>query len=56
MQHASKVKEQSTKSAMEVASMILGIDDVIATTKPKGRGNARRPRQKRKRSSKSTSV
>ena len=30
-----KVKEQAMKSASEVASMILRIDDVIAATKPK---------------------
>jgi thermosome len=30
-----KVKEQAIKSATEVASMILRIDDVIASTKPK---------------------
>jgi len=30
-----KVKEQAMKSAAEVASMILRIDDVIASTKPK---------------------
>jgi len=30
-----KVKEQAMKSATEVASMILRIDDVIASTKPK---------------------
>jgi thermosome len=30
-----KVKEQALKSATEVASMILRIDDVIASTKPK---------------------
>jgi len=30
-----KVKEQALKSAAEVASMILRIDDVIASTKPK---------------------
>ena len=30
-----RVKEQATKSATEVASMILRIDDVIAATKPK---------------------
>ncbi len=30
-----KVKEQAIKSASEVASMILRIDDVIASTKPK---------------------
>jgi thermosome len=33
-----KVKEQAMKSATEVASMILRIDDVIAATKPKGGG------------------
>ncbi|MCJ7614431.1 thermosome subunit, partial [Candidatus Bathyarchaeota archaeon] len=32
----SKVKEQAMKSAAEVASMILRIDDVIASTKPRG--------------------
>jgi thermosome len=31
-----KVKEQAMKSAAEVASMILRIDDVIASTKPRG--------------------
>jgi len=31
-----RVKEQAVKSATEVASMILRIDDVIASTKPKG--------------------
>ncbi len=31
-----KVKEQAMKSAAEVSSMILRIDDVIASTKPKG--------------------
>jgi len=31
-----RVKEQAMKSATEVASMILRIDDVIAATKPKG--------------------
>ena len=30
-----KVKEQAMKSATEVTSMILRIDDVIASTKPK---------------------
>jgi len=30
-----RVKEQAVKSATEVASMILRIDDVIAATKPK---------------------
>jgi chaperonin GroEL (HSP60 family) len=30
------VKEQAIKSAAEVAAMILRIDDVIASTKPKG--------------------
>jgi len=29
------VKEQAVKSATEVASMILRIDDVIAATRPK---------------------
>ena len=29
------VKEQTVKSAVETASMILRIDDVIAATKPK---------------------
>ena len=33
-----KVKEQAMKSAAEVASMILRIDDVIASTKPKEEG------------------
>jgi thermosome len=33
-----KVKEQAMKSATEVASMILRIDDVIASTKPKDGG------------------
>jgi thermosome len=33
-----KVKEQAMKSATEVASMILRIDDVIASTKPKSGG------------------
>jgi thermosome len=33
-----KVKEQAVKSAAEVASMILRIDDVIASTKPKEGG------------------
>jgi len=33
-----KVKEQAMKSATEVSSMILRIDDVIASTKPKGGG------------------
>jgi thermosome len=33
-----KVKEQAMKSATEVASMILRIDDVIASTKPKDEG------------------
>ena len=33
-----KVKEQAMKSAAEVASMILRIDDVIASTKPKSGG------------------
>jgi thermosome len=33
-----KVKEQAMKSAAEVASMILRIDDVIASTKPKEGG------------------
>ncbi len=32
------VKEQAIKSATEVASMILRIDDVIASTKPKEGG------------------
>jgi thermosome len=32
----SRVKEQAIKSASEAASMILRIDDVIASTKPKG--------------------
>jgi archaeal chaperonin len=31
-----KVKEQAMKSAAEVAAMILRIDDVIASTKPRG--------------------
>ena len=31
-----KVKEQAMKSATEVAAMILRIDDVIASTKPRG--------------------
>ena len=30
-----KVKEQAVKSATEVASMILRIDDVVASSKPK---------------------
>jgi len=30
-----RVKEQAVKSATEAASMILRIDDVIASTKPK---------------------
>ena len=30
-----KVKEQALKTATELASMILRIDDVIAATKPK---------------------
>lgn len=34
----SRVKEQAMKSASEVASMILRIDDVIASTKPRGAG------------------
>jgi len=33
-----RVKEQAVKSATEVASMILRIDDVIAATKPKEAG------------------
>ena len=33
-----KVKIQAMKSASEVASMILRIDDVIASTKPKEGG------------------
>ena len=33
-----KVKEQAMKSAAEVAAMILRIDDVIASTKPKDEG------------------
>jgi thermosome len=33
-----KVKEQAMKSAAEVASMILRIDDVIASTKPRDEG------------------
>ena len=32
------VKQQALKSATEVASMILRIDDVIAATKPKAEG------------------
>jgi chaperonin GroEL (HSP60 family) len=32
------VKQQALKSAAEVASMILRIDDVIAATKPKTEG------------------
>jgi len=35
-----RVKEQAVKSATEVASMILRIDDVIASTKPKEEGKA----------------
>jgi len=35
-----RVKEQAVKSATEVASMILRIDDVIAATKPKEAGKA----------------
>jgi chaperonin GroEL (HSP60 family) len=39
-----KVKEQAIKSATEVASMILRIDDVIAATKPKeGKGPGEMP-------------
>jgi chaperonin GroEL (HSP60 family) len=39
-----KVKEQALKSATEVASMILRIDDVIASTKPKeGKGPGEMP-------------
>jgi thermosome len=39
-----KVKEQAIKSATEVASMILRIDDVIASTKPKeGKGPGEMP-------------
>jgi thermosome len=39
-----KVKEQAVKSATEVASMILRIDDVIASTKPKeGKGPGEMP-------------
>jgi len=39
-----KVKEQAVKSATEVASMILRIDDVIAATKPKeGKGPGEMP-------------
>ena len=30
-----KVKEQAIKTATELASMVLRIDDVIAATKPK---------------------
>jgi chaperonin GroEL (HSP60 family) len=30
-----RVKEQAMKSATEAASMILRIDDIIASTKPK---------------------
>jgi chaperonin GroEL (HSP60 family) len=38
------VKEQAIKSATESASMILRIDDVIASTKPKeGPGGAGKP-------------
>jgi len=32
------VKQQASKSASEVAPMILRIDDVIAATKPKAEG------------------
>jgi len=35
-----RVKEQAIKSATEVASMILRIDDVIAATKPREEGKA----------------
>jgi len=35
-----RVKEQAMKSASEVASMVLRIDDVIASTKPKEEGKA----------------
>jgi chaperonin GroEL (HSP60 family) len=39
-----KVKEQAIKSATEVASMILRIDDVIAATKPReGKGPGEMP-------------
>jgi len=39
-----KVKEQAVKSATEVASMILRIDDVIAATKPReGKGPGEMP-------------
>jgi len=37
-----RVKQQALKSAAEVASMILRIDDVIAATKPKAEGMASR--------------
>jgi thermosome len=37
------VKEQALKSASEVASMILRIDDVIAATKPKEKGPPEMP-------------
>jgi len=38
-----RVKEQAIKSAAEAASMILRIDDVIASTKPKEEKGAGRP-------------
>ena len=40
-----KVKEQAMKSATEVTSMILRIDDVIAATKPKEGGMPRGPKE-----------
>ena len=40
-----RVKEQALKSASEVASMILRIDDVIAATKPKERGPPEMPQE-----------
>ena len=38
-----KVKEQAIKTATELASMILRIDDVIAATKPKEGGGPPTP-------------
>jgi len=35
-----RVKEQAVKSATEAASMILRIDDIIASTKPKEKAGA----------------
>jgi chaperonin GroEL (HSP60 family) len=40
-----KVKEQAMKSATEATSMILRIDDVIASTKPKGEGMPGGPKE-----------